>query len=81
MQYCMILLVEKWRNSIDNRGYVGVLLTDMSKAFDSLSQGLLIEKLSAYCLGIVSLWLIHSYLTHCHQRARVFPATVHGLKL
>ena len=50
----MILLLEKWRKSIDNRGCVGALLTDMSKAFDSLSHGLLIAKLSAYGLDIVS---------------------------
>ena len=71
-QYCMILLLEKWRKSIDNSGCAGPLRTGMSKAFDSFSHGLLIAKLSAYGLDIVSLWLIHSYLTHCHQRIRVF---------
>ena len=32
-QYCMILLVEKWKRSINTRGCAGTLLTDMSLEF------------------------------------------------
>ena len=35
-QYCLIILIEKWRASVDNNGSAGVLLTDLSKAFDCL---------------------------------------------
>ena len=71
-QYCMILLVEKWKRSIDTRGCAGALLTDMSKAFDTLSHDLLIAKING--VDILSLRLIHRYLNHRKQRVRVFSS-------
>ena len=47
-QYCLILMLEKWKRSIDKGDASGALLTDMSKAFDCLSHELLIAKLEAY---------------------------------
>ena len=67
-QYCMLLLLEKWKKCIDNKGSVGALMTDTSKAFDSLSHNLLIAKLSAYGMDMISLKLIHSYLNHRNER-------------
>ena len=63
-QYCMILLVEKWKRLIDTRGCAGALPTAMSKAFVTLSLHLSIAKLSAYGVDILSLLLIHIYLNH-----------------
>ena len=51
-QYCMLLLLEKWKKCIDNIGSAGALMTDMSKAFDSLSHELLIANLSSYGMDI-----------------------------
>ena len=68
-EYCMLLLLEKWKKCIDNKGSAGALTTDMSKTGDSLSHDLLIAKLNAH--GIQSLWLIHSHLNHRNQRVRV----------
>ena len=47
-QYCLILMLENWRKSVDNKGFCGVLLTDLSKAFNCLDHGLLIAKMKAY---------------------------------
>ena len=47
-QYCVLLILEKWKKCIDNKGSAGALMTDMSKAFDTLSHDLLIAKLSAH---------------------------------
>ena len=44
----IIRLTEEWKLAMDNKQVVGILSTDMSKAFDSLQPSLLINKLKAY---------------------------------
>ena len=71
-QNCLLLMIEKWRKSLDNKGKAGVLLTDLSKAFDCLVHDLLIAKLGAYYgFDYLSLKLIHSYLSDRFQRVRI----------
>ena len=36
VQHCLIALLEKWLESIDQRLEFGILLADLSKAFDCL---------------------------------------------
>ena len=71
VQYCLIILIEKWRASVDNNGSAGVLLTDLSKAFDCLIHDLLIAKLHAYGFNYDALLSIHNYLTQRLQMVRV----------
>ena len=47
LQQCLLVLIEKWYKSLDKGGKCGVLLTDLSKAFDCLLDDLLIAKLHA----------------------------------
>ena len=47
-QNCLLVMLEKWRKCLDNKGNTGVLLTDLSKAFDCLDHELLIAKLNSY---------------------------------
>ena len=35
-QHALISLMERWRKSLDNKGYGGAVLMDLSKAFDTL---------------------------------------------
>ena len=70
-QYCLILMLEKWKNCIDKGGSSGALLTDLSKAFDCLSHDLLIAKLKAFGFSYEALKLIYSYLSTRSQRVRV----------
>ena len=64
-------MLEKWKRAVDNGKTIGLLLTDLSKAFDCLSHELLLEKLHAYGFSFASLTLIHSYLTIRKQRTKV----------
>ena len=57
-------LVERWKQAVDKRNVVGVLSTDMSKAFDSLYPPLLINKLRAYGFSKNLLTLMGSYFTN-----------------
>ena len=62
-RYALIALIEKLKKSLDDQGYSGVVLMDLSKAFDTLNHALMIDKLHAYGFDRPSLNLIHSYLT------------------
>ena len=58
-QNCILLLLEKWKTCLDNKGKTGVLLMDLSKAFDCLDHELLIAKLDAYGFGDNALKQLH----------------------
>ena len=75
----LISLIERWRKSLDNKGYGGAVLMDLSKAFDTLNHDLLIAKLHAYGFDIKTLKLLHSYLTKRWQRTKINSSfLVHG---
>ena len=56
---------------LDNKGYGGAILMDLSKAFDTIKHDLLIAKLLVYCFSKESLKLIKSYLTNRWQRTKL----------
>ena len=70
-QNCLVVMVEKWKKSMDKKCSAGALLTDLSKAFDSIAHDLLIAKLNAYGVDFNSLELINSYLSNRYQRVKV----------
>ena len=61
-QHLLIKMIEEWRENLDNNFFVGVVLTNLSKAFDCIPHDLLIAKLSAYGLSSDSLCYIYCYL-------------------
>ena len=70
-QHCIIKLIEKWRQFLDQSLVFGILLTDLSKAFDCLSHELLAAKLNAYGLETSIVRLIFEYLTNRKQQTKM----------
>ena len=56
---------------LDNHGYAGAILMDLSKAFDTINHELLLAKLNAYGFEKTALKLIKGYLTERWQRTKV----------
>ena len=63
------------------RGLAGLLLTDVSKAFDCIEHELLIAKLHDYGFNIKSIELIHSYLYDRIQRFKINFSFSHWCKV
>ena len=70
-QHCLIALLEKWRESIDRGLEFGILLTDLSKAFDCLPHNLFVAKLIVFGLDDKALHFIYDYLRHRKQRTKI----------
>ena len=70
-QTALLSLIEKWKDTLDKKGYSGAILMDLSKAFDTINHELLIAKLHAYGFSKNSLLLIFSYLSDRWQRTKV----------
>ena len=68
---CLLPMIEKWRESLDQGGAYGALLTDLSKAFGCLPHELIIAKLYAYGEDMPSLKLINSYLSKRKQMIKI----------
>ena len=70
-QHCLIKLIEKWGEYLDQGLGFGALLTDLSKDFDCLPHDLFIAKLNAYGVHISLLRLIFDYLKNREQRTKI----------
>ena len=70
-QHALISMIEKWRKAVDNKGYAGAILMDLSKAFDCLHHDLLLAKLNAYGFTKAALKTIQSYLKDRWQRVKI----------
>ena len=70
-QYALTSMIEKWKKHLDNNGFAGALLMDLSKAFDTLNHELLIAKLEAYGFNRDALAILISYLSERWQRTKI----------
>ena len=70
-QYALLTMIERWKMSVDNKGFAGGVLMDLSKAFDTINHQLLIAKLYAYGFNKDALQLILSYLNNRWHRTKI----------
>ena len=70
-QYAFLPLIERWRICLDNQGFAGALLMDLSKAFDTINHEPIITKLHAYGFSIESLEVLLSCLQERWQRVKI----------
>ena len=47
-QIALLLLIERWKIILDNKGYAGAVLIDLSKAFVTINYELLAAKFYVY---------------------------------
>ena len=66
-QHALFKLLQAWQKELDNSGFIGTILMDLSKAYDCFPHDLLIIKLGAYGLDRSSLSLLKDYL-NCHKQ-------------
>ena len=71
-QTALIKLLQKWQHSLDQKGIIGTVLIDLSKAYDCIRHDLLLAKLEAYGFSNKSILLLLSYLKGRKQRVKLF---------
>ena len=69
-QHCLVKMLENWKSALDNES-VCALFMDLSKAFDTINQDLLLAKLKAYGFSKDTLTLICSYLKNRKQKVAI----------
>ena len=78
---CLIEITEAIHKQLDSGGVMGVASMDLSKAFDSVSHGLLLRKLEQKGLGGGCLKWLQSYLTGRTQQVRFIDYTSETLEV
>ena len=79
-QNSVLRMIESWKVRLNNGSKVGVIIMDLSKAFDSLNHELLLTKLKAYGLDSNSVTFMKSYLTNRLQCCKKITLLVNGGK-
>ena len=70
-QHALLQLLDSSKLAVDQGGYAGALMVDLSKAFDCIDHELLIAKLHAYRFSRDAILQIYSYLANRRQRVEV----------
>ena len=67
-QYTLLRMIKNWKAQLNKRKKIGVIIMDLSKAFDTLNHNLLIAKPKACGINLNAALFIKSYLTNRYQR-------------
>ena len=61
-EQALLAIIENWKKALDNKGFEGALLMDLSKAVGTINHALLIPKLHVNGFSNDSLKFLYSYL-------------------
>ena len=70
-EHALLSLIEIWKKVLNNKGYDGVILMDLSKVIDTINHDLIFAKLYVHGFSNESLKLIKGYLTNRWQRTKL----------
>ena len=70
-QHYLLVMIDKFKETIDRGNEFGALLTDLSKAFDCINHPLLIAKLYNYGVSPLSINMIFSYLNNRTYQTKI----------
>ena len=70
-RYCLLVMVEKFKEAINRGNEFGALLTHLYKAFDCINHPFLIAKLYNYGVPPLSINMIFSYLSNRTHRTKI----------
>lgn len=70
-QHTLLKMIETWKAKLNTGCKIGVLIMDLSKAFDTLNHDLLITKLQAYGFDCNATAFLRGYLNNRYQRCKV----------
>ena len=70
-QHALFKLLQSGQQVLDNRGFSGTILMDLSKSYDCIPHNLLIAKLECYGVDKASLRLLLDYLTRRKQLTKI----------
>ena len=76
-QHALFRLIQSWQKELDETGFVGTTLMDLSKVYDCLPHDLMVAKLEAYDISKESLQLISDYLSYRKLRTKIDSAFCH----
>ena len=71
LQAVLLKMIDDWKKALDNGKTVGVVMIDLSKAFDIIPHLYLLAKLENYGLSQNAMLLMKSYLSNRHQRVKI----------
>ena len=71
VQHALVSLIGKWKVSLDEKGFTGAVLRDLSEAFDTINHELLIDKLHAYGIHKDSFKVLLICLSNLWKRTKI----------
>ena len=61
-QHALFKLLQSWHKELDEKGMVGTVLMDLSKAYGCIPRDLSIAKLNAYGIVVLIVWGFYQFL-------------------